>query len=71
MMIDILNKILLFLLFLSAVNIIRHSFFLLKSFNLLKSFKDGERFVLDKRSLIVLGISISYILLIIIDGIKL
>ena len=65
MMIDILNKILLFLLFLSAVNIIRHSFFLLKSF------KDGKRFVLDKGSLIVLGMSISYILLIIIDGIKL
>jgi len=65
MMIDILNKILLFLLFLSAVNIIRHSFFLLKSF------KDGERFVLNKGSLIVLGMSISYILLIIIDGIKL
>ena len=37
-MIDILNKILLFLLFLSGVNIIRHSFFLLKSF------KDGKRF---------------------------
>ncbi len=64
-MIDILNKILLFLLFLSGVNIIRHSFFLLKSF------KDGKRFVLDKGSLIVLGMSISYILLIIIDGIKL
>tara|TARA_R110000824_G_scaffold115989_3_gene267221 strand:+ start:41 stop:238 length:198 start_codon:yes stop_codon:yes gene_type:complete len=65
MMIDILNKILLFLLFLSGVNIIRHSFFLLKSF------KDGKRFVLDKGSLIVLGMSISYMLLIIIDGIKL
>ena len=65
MMIDIVNKILLFLLFLSALNIIRHSFFLLKSF------KDGKRFVLDKGSLIVLGMSISYILLIIIDGIKL
>ena len=64
-MIDILNKILLFLLFLSAVNIIRHSFFLLKSF------KDGKRFVLEKGALIVLGMSISYILLIIIDGIKL
>jgi hypothetical protein len=65
MMIDILNKIFLFLLFLSGVNIIRHSFFLLKSF------KDSKRFVLDKGSLIVLGMSISYVLLIIIDGIKL
>jgi len=65
MMIDIVNKILLFLLFLSALNIIRHSFFLLKSF------KDGKRFVLEKGALIVLGMSISYILLIIIDGIKL
>lgn len=64
-MIDILNKIFLFLLFLSGVNIIRHSFFLLKSF------KDSKRFVLDKGSLIVLGMSISYVLLIIIDGIKL
>jgi hypothetical protein len=65
MIIDILNKVLFFLLIFSSLNIIRHGFFLIKSF------KDSERFILDKKSLIVLGMSISYVLLMIMDGIKL
>ncbi len=65
MIIDILNKVLFFLLIFSSLNIIRHGFFLIKSF------KDNERFILDKKSLIVLGMSISYVLLMIMDGIKL
>ena len=54
--VDILNKLLLFLLFLSALNVIRNGFFLLRSF------KEEEKFTLDKSTLIILGMSISYIL---------
>jgi hypothetical protein len=63
--IDILNKVLLFLLILSTLNIIRSGFFLLRSF------KEEEKFLLNKRSLIFLGVSISYVIVTIIDGIKL
>jgi len=63
--IDILNKVLFFLLILSILNIIRNGFFLLRSFT------EEEKFLLDKRSLLFLGISISYVVLTIIDGIKL
>lgn len=63
--IDILNKVLLFLLILSTLNIIRNGFFLLRNF------KEEEKFLLNKRSLLLLGVSISYVLLTIIDGIKL
>lgn len=65
MIIDILNKVLFFLLIFSSLNIIRHGFFLFKSFI------DNERFILDKKSLIVLGMSISCVLLMIMDGIRL
>jgi hypothetical protein len=64
MMIDILNKIFLFLLILSILNVIRNSFFLVRSF------KDGDRFKLNKPSLLILGMSISYIILTLIEGIK-
>ena len=65
MVVDILNKIFIFLLILSSLNVIRNGFFLIKNF------KEDERFVLDKKSLIFLGLSISYILLSIITGVKL
>ncbi len=64
MIIDILNKVFLFLLILSILNVIRNSFFLVRSF------KDGDRFKLNKPSLLILGMSISYILLTLIDGIN-
>ena len=63
--IDILNKVLFFLLILSILNITRNGFFLLRSFT------EEEKFLLDKRSLLFLGVSISYVVLTIIDGIKL
>ena len=40
-------------------------------FFLIRSVKQEERFSLEKNRLLFLGISISYILLMIIDGIKL
>lgn len=63
MVIDILNKVLILLVILSSLNIIRHGFFMVKSI------REEERFVLDKPSLFFLGLSISYIILFIIDGI--
>ena len=65
MMIDILNKLFLFLFFLAILNVVRNGFFLIRSV------KQEERFSLDKNRLLFLGISISYILLMIIDGVKL
>jgi len=64
MMIDILNKILLFLFILSILNIVRNGFFLIKSFT------DKERFVLKRSSLFILGLSVAYVFLMLIDGIK-
>jgi|3_EtaG_2_1085321.scaffolds.fasta_scaffold76744_4 hypothetical protein len=64
MVVDILNKFLLFLFFLSILNVIRNGFFLFRSV------KETQRFTLDKGELIVLGMSISYILSLIIYGIK-
>ena len=45
-------------------NVIRNSFFLMRNF------REEERFVLEKSSLLYLGMSISYIILFIIEGIK-
>ena len=64
MMVDILNKVFLFLLILSILNVIRNTFFLIRSY------VDKERFKLGKPSLLILGMSISYIILTLIDGIK-
>jgi hypothetical protein len=60
---DILNRVVLLLFILSSLNILRHGFFLLRSF------RGEERFVLDKKALFFLGISISYFLMTIINGI--
>ena len=60
---DILNRVILLLFILSSLNILRHSFFLLRSF------RSEERFVLEKNPLLYLGVSISYFLMSIINGI--
>ena len=64
-MIDILNKLFLFLFLLSTLNIIRNVFFLIRTI------VDKERFTLEKGSLTILGMSIAYVLLILIDGVNL
>jgi|3_EtaG_2_1085321.scaffolds.fasta_scaffold82075_2 hypothetical protein len=64
MVIDILNKVFIFLLILCCLNVIRNVFFLIKNYI------EKERFVLGKESLLILGISISYILLSLITGVK-
>lgn len=64
MLIDILNKFFVFLLILSILNVIRNSFFLIRNF------RAEERFVLNKSSLLYLGMSISYVALFLFEGIK-
>jgi hypothetical protein len=65
MTIDLFNKIFLFLFFLSSLNVIRVSYFLIQKWI------DNEKFKLGEKSLFLLGISISYILLCIFSGINL
>ncbi len=63
MIIDMLiNKVLFILLFLSILNVVRNSFFLIASV------RSGEKFIMNNRSLIMLGLSISYILMTIFNG---
>lgn len=63
MAVDIINKILIFILCLSLLNVIRHSFFLFRSF------MNEERFIMDKKSLLFLAMSIAYILMSIFNGV--
>ena len=65
MWIDIFNKLFLFFFLLSILNIIRNVFFLIRTI------VDKERFTLEKGPLTILGISIAYVLLILIDGVNL
>ena len=58
----LINKVLFILLFLSILNVIRNSFFLIASV------RSGEKFIMNNRSLILLGLSISYILMTIFNG---
>jgi hypothetical protein len=57
MVVDIFNKVLVFLFCLSILNVIRHAFFLVR--NIINK----ERFVLEKKQLLFLGMSIAYILM--------
>jgi hypothetical protein len=63
MVIDIVNKILIFVLCLSSLNVTRHLFFLVRSI------VNKDRFILEKRSLLFLAMSIAYILMAILSGI--
>lgn len=70
MLIDILNKFLFLLMFLSILNVVRHGFFLVGSF--VKSDEENpQKFRLEPKQLVLLGLSIAYILTIIFTGIKL
>jgi hypothetical protein len=57
MVIDIFNKVLVFLFCLSILNVIRHTFFLITKV------VRKERFVIDKKPLLFLGMSIAFILM--------
>jgi hypothetical protein len=71
MLIDILNKFLFLLTFLSILNVVRHGFFLIGSFIKSEDEEKTQKFRLSPTQLLLLGLSIAYILTIIFTGIKL
>ena len=54
---DVLNRIYLFLFILSLLNIIRHTLFIIRNIVL------DEKIMMDKRTLLLLGTSISYVVM--------
>ena len=68
MLLDILNKILLVLLFMSSLNVFRHGYYFIQAWA--KSTSEApEKYRLDSNSLWVLGMSIAYILTSIFGGV--
>jgi hypothetical protein len=70
MIIDTLNKLLMVLFFLSCLNTLRHIYYFIQSF-LISNDENVVRYRLDKKSLFLLGVSISYILTVAFKGINL
>jgi drug/metabolite transporter superfamily protein YnfA len=64
MIVDISNKVFVFLFILSMLNVIRNCFFIVRSY------RDKQRFTLSRVPLITLGVSIAYIVTVIIEGIN-
>lgn len=64
MIMDFLNKVLYILFFLSVLNILRRLFFLIKAFR-----TEDAVFVMEKTDILILGVSISYVLTCIFNGI--
>jgi len=64
MVVDISHKVFVFLFILSMLNVIRNCFFIVRSY------RDKERFTLSRVPLITLGVSIAYIITVIIEGIN-
>ncbi len=70
MLIDILNKILIVLFFLSCVNVIRHGYYFIQAYSKAET-EEIERYKLDKLPLLLLGLSIAMIFTSIFSGITL
>lgn len=70
MFIDALNKLLMILFFLSCLNTVRHIYYFIQSF-VISTDENVVRYRLDKKSLFLLGVSISYILTVTLKGINL
>lgn len=69
MLIEILNKVFYVLYFLSILNVVRSTFFLIGSF-IKSSEENPEKFRLTPTQLILLGLSIAYIISSFFTGIK-
>lgn len=68
MLLDISNKILLIIFFLSILNMVRHVYYFIQAW--VKSETDEPRkYILSKTSLLLLGMSMAYILMTIFNGI--
>lgn len=65
MIIEIINKILIMLLFMSIINVVRHVFYIS-----LLLIKNEGKYILKNEELRLLAISIAYILMTIVNGVK-
>ncbi len=68
MILDILNKILFVIFFLSCVNVLRHAYYFIQAYSKAET-ENIERYKLDKTPLLLLGISIAVIFTSIFNGI--
>ena len=68
MILDILNKLLMILFFLSCVNIIRHGYYFIQAYSKVET-EEVERYKLDKLPLFLLGMPIAMVLTSIFSGI--
>ena len=65
MIIEIINKMLIMLLFMSIINVVRHVFYIS-----LLLIKNEGKYILKNEELRLLAISIAYILMTIVNGVK-
>lgn len=68
MWVDLINKILMVLFFMSALNTIRHTYYFVQTW--FKSTEEQVRYKLTPKSLILLGLSVAYLFTSIFAGIK-
>jgi hypothetical protein len=65
----LLNKVLMVLFFISLLNTIRHAYYFIQAM-VTSTEEQPIKYVISKNSLILLGLSISYVLSVIFTGIK-
>ncbi len=65
----LLNKVLMVLFFISLLNTIRHTYYFIQAI-VTSTEEQPIKYVISKNSLILLGLSISYVLSVIFTGIK-
>ena len=69
MLLDIINKILYVLFFLSSLNVVRNAYYFIQTW-FLSSEEEPIKYVLSNKSLSLLGLSIAYVLAVLFTGIK-
>lgn len=70
MFIELTNKFLIVLFFLSLLNVLRHSFYFMQTY-LTSTDEEPKKYILKKEQLIIFGLSFSYVLTLLITGFKL
>lgn len=69
MLLTIINKILIVLFFLACLNILRRCYYMIQA--LLTSTEDSPRkYILNDKTLLILGVSIAYVLSVIFTGLQ-
>lgn len=61
MIVDVINKIILLIFILSTLNVFRHSFYFAQAW-LTSTIEEPKKYIISKNSLLLLGLSISYII---------